>query len=126
MKFERDNYDSDVATLYNKCKEFLYYHIIFIMKDESTFDGIIRNVDANRIIVLVGKDIVKTEYENIPNKQRQYDEDNHRLQRYRRFEPKDVPLTDLTGLYLIPYPSISSQYVYYPYHPAYHLDYPKH
>ncbi|RII31876.1 hypothetical protein D2A34_26285 [Clostridium chromiireducens] len=121
MKFKRNDYHIDVASLYNKCKNFLYYHIIFIMKDGSTFDGIVTSVEANRIIVLVGKDIIKTEYKNIPNEQRQYDEDNHRFQRYRRFEPKDVPLTDLTGLYLLPY--ISPQYAYYPYHPAYHLDY---
>ena len=124
MKFERENHFNDIGILYDKCKRFLYYHVIITLKDGSTFDGIIKNVEANHITVLIGKDIINTEYKKISDQQRQYDEDNHRIQRYRRFEPKDISLNDLTGLYLLPYPYLTSQYPYYPFHPAYHLDYP--
>ncbi|MFW2488053.1 hypothetical protein ACN077_05675 [Clostridium chromiireducens] len=112
--------------LYNKCKRLLYYHIIFTTKDSGTFDGIIKNVEENRIIVLVGKDIIKTVSRNTSYQQRQYDEYINLTQRYIRFEPKEVPLDALTGLYLLPYPNIAPELPYYPFHPAYHLDYPMH
>lgn len=126
MKFENDDYYSDISSLYDKCKKLLYYHVIFTIKDGSIFDGIINNVEENHIIVLVGKDIIKTEHENTSPQQRQYDDYTNSTQRYRRFEPKRVPINALTGLYLLPYPFIMPQYPYYPFHPAYHLDYPTH
>ncbi|MFW2488076.1 hypothetical protein ACN077_05790 [Clostridium chromiireducens] len=127
MKFEGEDTYSNVDILYDKCRRLLYYHVIFIPKDYSTFDGIIKSVDKNRIIVLVGKDIFETKNKNHSNHQRQYDydEDTNLIVRYRRFEPRDIPLTDLSGLYLLPYPNIFPQVPYYPSHPAYHLDYPK-
>lgn len=126
MKFERDNFCSDAGILYTKCKRFLYYHAVFTMKDYGMFDGIIINVEENHIIVLVGKDIIRTQNSNISNQKRQHYENTNGIRRYRRFEPKNIPLNTLTGLYLLPYPFIAPQYPYYPFHPAYHLDYPTH
>ncbi|GEQ22966.1 hypothetical protein CBU02nite_34720 [Clostridium butyricum] len=126
MKFERDKFCNDVDILYTKCKKFLYYHAVFTMKDYGIFDGIIIKVEEQTITVLVGKDIIETEYCNMSNRQQQDYENNNGIQRYRRFEPKNIPLNALSGLYLLPYPFIAPQYPYYPFHPAYHLDYPIH
>lgn len=116
MKNEREEYNRDLNTLYDKCIRYLYYHTILTMKNRSTLDGIIENVDENRIIVLVGKNVMESENPNQYSQQLQY----------RRFEHQNIPLTELTGLYLLPYPYIAPPYPYYPFHPPYHLDYPKH
>lgn len=121
MKFENDYCYDDISILYDKCKKFLYYHVLLTIKDGSMFDGIIKNVNTNRIIVLVGKNIIEPKPKNIHNQQRQYNQNDNIIQIYRRFDPQSIPLNALTGLYLLPYPFISPQYPFYPFHPAYHL-----
>ena len=115
------NYDyRDLQNLHDKCKKCLYFHTTLTMTDGSTLDGIIENVDPDRIIVLVGEDVMEQESENQPEQQRQYHSYDRPRRRFRRFRRQAFPLASLAALSLLPYPYIAQPpYPYYPYYPYY-------
>lgn len=126
MDLERNDYYRDLQSLHDQCQKCLYYHTILTMTDGSTLDGIIENVDKDRIIVLVGEDVMEQEDENEAeaDQQRQYYGYGHRprrRRRHRRFRRKAYPLATLAALSLLPYPYIAPPYpyynAYYPYYP---------
>ena len=119
MDLERNDYYRDLQTLHDECKRCLYYHTTLTMTDGSTFDGIIENVDTDRIIVLVGEDVMEEESENQSDEQRQYYGYGRPRRRFRRFRRKAFPLATLAALSLLPYPYIAPPYPYYPYYPYY-------
>lgn len=114
------NYDyRDLENLHEKCKRCMYYHTTLTMTDGSTLDGIIENVDPDRIIVLVGEDVMEQEDENQPEGQRQYHSYGPPRRRFRRFRRRAFPLTSLAALSLLPYPYIYQPPYPYPYYPYY-------
>lgn len=125
MDLERNEYYRDLQPLHDQCLKCLYYHTILTMKDGSTLDGIIENVDNDRIIVLVGEDVMEEEGENEADQQRQYQgygysHGRRPRRRYRRFRRKAYPLATLAALSLLPYPYIAPPYPYYnPYYSYY-------
>jgi hypothetical protein len=123
MDLEREDNYRDLQSLHEKCRRCMYYHTTLTMTDGSTFDGIIENVDPDRIIVLIGEDVMERENENQSDQQRQYSNYHYNSprRRYRRFRRQAFPLATLAALSLLPYPYIiQPPYPYYPYYP-YHI-----
>lgn len=69
MDVEKDNY-RDLRGLYDNCKKYMYYGATLIMRDGSTFDGIIENVDGDNVSVLIGEDVIEKENEGNSNQQK--------------------------------------------------------
>ena len=124
---EKDEYyheGHEAHPLHEKCKKHMYYHVILTMKDGSTLDGIIENVDVDRIIVLVGEDVMDQEREDQSDDQRQYHGYGHPSyghhgyghhgyrRRFRRFRRKAYPLANLAALSLLQYPYVTPPYPY--------------
>jgi hypothetical protein len=119
MSLEREETYRDLQDLHDKCRQCMYYHINMTMTDGSTLDGIIETVDPDRIIVLVGEDVMEQEnQEQQSEQQRQYYGYGHRpRRRYRRFRRQAFPLASLAALSLLPYPYyVQPPYPYYPYY----------
>jgi len=115
MNLEKNDYYTGLQGVQDKCKDYMYYHIIITMTDGSKFDGIIENVDKDKITVLVGEDVMEKESENQSDEQRQYNNYNRPRRRFRRFRHRFFPLHELSEFALLPY--ITPQpYPYYPYY----------
>lgn len=108
------NHDSqDLKKLHDECKNLMYYHVSLTMTDGTTFDGIIENVDDDKIVVLVGEDII--EQDSTYSDSRQFGGPR----RFRRFNRRIFPLAGLAALALLAYPYYAPYYnpYYYPYYP---------
>lgn len=117
MELEREDSYRYTQGLHEKCKKCMYYHANITLTDGRTFDGIIENVDPDRIIVLVGENVMENENENQYDQQRQYGGYHRPGMMYRRFRRQAFPLATLAALSLLPYPYIAP--VPYPYSPIY-------
>lgn len=106
MNFDRaDNYNS-LQDLFDECKNLMNYHIVLMMKDGTSVDGIIEKVDSNGIIMLVGEDVVDQEDDDDQdqyNNQRQYKRPR-RMRRHRRFRRRGFPFNVINGVVPLPYP----------------------
>lgn len=127
MDLEKDDFYRDLKGLYDECKKCMYYHANLTMTDGTSYDGIIENVDPDRIIVLVGEDVMEGENENKPEAEgkRQYHNygyghgHGYPRRRFRRFRRQAFPLATLAALSLLPYPYYSPPYPYPYYYPYY-------
>lgn len=115
MNFERNDYYRDLNSIHDDCKRCLYYHAILTMNDGSTFDGIIEDVDMDKVTALIGEDVIEGEEENNSNGQRQFYGHGRPRKRYRRFRRHSFPLRNLATLALLPYIA-PPPYPYYPYY----------
>lgn len=103
--------------LYDKCRKCMYYHANLTLTDGRTLDGIIENVDSDRIIILVGENVMENESEEQP---RQYIGYNRPGMMYRRFRRQAFPLGNLAAISLLPYPYVAPvPYAYSPIYPYY-------
>ncbi|MCP3027741.1 hypothetical protein [Halobacillus sp. A5] len=121
-----ENYgDSMEATrnLQDQCKKYKYYHVTLAMKDGRTLDGIIEEVDADRVRVLVGEDVMEQEGEEEGDSRQFYDGYGRPRRRFRRFRRRAFPFASLAGLALLPY-AAPYPYPYYPYYPQPYYPYP--
>ena len=119
MEFEREESFRDFGDLHDRCRKCMFYHVKLTMKDGSTLDGIVENVEPDRIIVLVGEDVMDRKDDNEYNQHRVYYNYNRYPMRYRYFRRQAFPLASLAALSLLPYPYIAPPYPYYPYYPIY-------
>lgn len=117
MALEVCNYYRDLQSLHDECERCMYYHTTLTFTDGSTLDGIIEKVDNDRIIVLVGEDVMEQENENQMGQQRQPYTYGRPRRRFRRFRRQAFPLNTLAALALLRYPYIAPPYPYNPYHP---------
>lgn len=116
MEFEKDDSYRDLGGLHDKCRKCMFYHVKLTMTDGRTIDGIIENVDADRVIALIGEDVMEQDHENEANMQRQY-YNYGGPRRFRRFRRQAFPLATLAALSLLPYPYLAPPYPYYPAYP---------
>lgn len=117
MTLEENNYYRDLqSVLYNDCKKYLNYHAILTMNDGSKLDGIIEDVDTNRVVVLVGEDIMEQEQDSQPEYQRQPFTQGRPRRRFRRFRRRAFPFNTLAAIALLQYPYIMPPYPYAPYY----------
>ena len=121
MDLEKDDFYRDLKGLHDECKRCMYYHTTLTMTDGTAYDGIIENVDPDRIIVLIGEDVMEPENEDKAEGQRQYHNFGRPRMRHRRFRRQAFPLATLAALSLLPYPYYAPPYPYpyYPYYPYY-------
>lgn len=113
MNLERNDY-KDLKYLHDECKRCMSYHTILTMTDGTTFDGIIEDVDNDRVIVLVGEDIMEQEGgEQFDKQQRQPYSYGRPRRRFRRFRRRNFPLNAIAALSLLQYPYIAPLYPYY-------------
>jgi hypothetical protein len=113
MDLERDDYYRNLQYLHDKCKKCMSFHVIITMTDGNVFDGIIEDVDSNRVTALIGEDVMEQEDENQSENQRQpFGHGRHR-RRHRRFRRRHFPLSTLAALSLLPYPYYAPLYPYF-------------
>lgn len=113
------NYDRgenvSLQNLFDECKSLINFHIIVVMKDGSSVDGILENVDANGIVMLVGEDVI--DVDGMPmmpmrDGQGQFDmSDSLRqgprgMRGRRRFRRRGFPFGNVRGVFpfFFPYP----------------------
>lgn len=111
MDLEKNNYYRDGQYLHDQCKKNMHFHVILIMKDGSMMDGIIENVEPDRVIVLVGEDVMDMgrEDENESNMERQFFNPGRRPmgmggRRFRRFRRRQFPFGRLAAVSLLEHP----------------------
>ena len=93
----------NLQNLQEECRKYASYHVILKMLDGSTVDGIIESVDNDRIIILVGEDVMEQENSNQMENQRQPFGHGQR-RRFRRFRRRGFPIGALAALTLLQYP----------------------
>jgi hypothetical protein len=113
MNIEQHDYHTQFRNLHDECRKHMYYHVNLTMKDGSTFDGIIENVEMDSITVLVGEDVMELESEH-DSDTRQYYGYGRPRRRFRRFRRRRFPIGSLAALALLPY-IVPPPYPYYPY-----------
>lgn len=111
MILNGNEYYRNLENLHDECEKYLAYHVVLKMADGSTVDGIIQKVDKDRIVILVGEDVMEEE-ENQVNQQRQ-PFGGHQRRRFRRFRPRTFPLGALAALTLLQYPYVIPPYPYF-------------
>jgi hypothetical protein len=110
--FETDNEFDYSRNLHEKCKKYLYHHVLLTMNDGKTYDGIIEDVDGERLTVLVGEDAIDDDVGD-----RQFYGGYGGPGRFRFFRRQFFPIAALTALALLPY-AFPYPYPYpYPYYP---------
>ncbi len=67
MALEIHDYNRDDKSLHDECKRHMYYHVILTMADGSIVDGIIENVDGDRVTMLVGEDVMEQDDDMLNN-----------------------------------------------------------
>ncbi|MFD2704097.1 MULTISPECIES: hypothetical protein [Salibacterium] len=100
-----------------QCTQYMYHDVVVTFKDGSTADGIIENVDSEKMQMLVGETMMADSHEN--ESSRQYGGGygyGPERRRYRRFRRRQFPLGALAALALLPYVSPYSYGSYYPYY----------
>ncbi|MBM7570744.1 hypothetical protein [Aquibacillus albus] len=128
MNVENQDYHNNELQLrhmHDQCHHYMHHHVLLTGTDGSSFDGIIVNVDANHVTILVGEDIMMREdQEELVNRQ-YYDDDGYDgygrppRRRYRRYRPRTFPIGSLAALALLPYffPGYGPYYPPYPPYP---------
>ena len=117
MALDRNFYYRELSNIQNECKKCLSYHCVLTMADGSMVDGIVENVDADNVSVLVDEDVDEEEIESKPadEQQRQYYGHGRRPRRkYRRYKRRVFPLANLAKIALLPY-IYPAPYPYYPF-----------
>jgi len=73
------------------------------MRDGTMMDGIIENVDPERVTMLMGEDVMEQDGEEQYGQQRQFGRPRRRFRRFRR---RHFPFRDLSRLFLFftPFP----------------------
>ena len=99
MDLERDDYYRNLQNLQDKCRRSISFHVIFTMTDGSVFDGIIEDVDNNRVTALIGEDVMEQDDDPADNQRQRRPKGRH-----RRFRRRQFPLGSLAALSLLPYP----------------------
>ncbi len=101
MNLEGNNYYRDLHSLQDECKRCLHFHVVVTMVDGSTLDGIIQDMDKDRVIILVGEDVMEQDDGMQFDPQRQ---GGRQRRRFRRFRPRAFPFNSIAGLALLGYP----------------------
>lgn len=104
MRFDGIKYEGNMKDVQNECKKYLYYNVTLMLSDGCMFDGIIERVEDDRIIMLVGEDVMEPDddAEDTYDKNRQQFNRRPR-RRFRRFRRRFFPFGNVVGLELLPF-----------------------
>lgn len=133
VKLPREKSDHrEMQSMLDQCQKYMNYHALLTMKDGRMFDGIIDDVQPDRIIVLVGEDVMDDEDNEYDEERQMYggmhggkhggmNDYNRPRRRRRRFRRRQFPLGSIAALSLLQYPYFAPPYPYnfpfYPYNP---------
>ncbi|MBY0754167.1 hypothetical protein K5V21_01730 [Clostridium sardiniense] len=113
MSLEETNYHRDTQSLYTDCKRCLNYHVMITLKDGSKLDGIVVEVQPDRVMVLVGEDVMEQDHGSESELQRQPIGFGRPMRRFRSFRPRFFPFGALATVALLQYPFIMPPYPYF-------------
>ncbi|ELC8441117.1 hypothetical protein QYB59_000112 [Clostridium perfringens] len=113
MSLEVMDYYRDLQSLYDECKNCISYHIVMEMKDGTTFDGIIDEVDTDNVTVLVGEDVIMDDPEDPMGRQRPPMGGRPR-RRFRRFRRRKFPIRNINRFGLLGFPFIGPPFPFFP------------
>lgn len=108
MALEVVDYYRDKKSVEEKCKCYLFYHVVLNLDDGSSIDGIIESIEGDEINILIGEDMME---DKIDMSRSPYRAPN----RYRRFRPRRYPINRVANIGLLPYPPIPIVPPIYPY-----------
>ncbi|MGY4690396.1 hypothetical protein [Salibacterium sp. K-3] len=101
------------GNMQEQCRQYMYHDVVLTFRDGSMADGIIEEVDSEKIQMLVGENVMADE-EAGNNRQFGYGYGyGPQRRRFRRFRRRQFPLGALAALALLPY---ISPYPYGPYY----------
>ncbi len=104
MVLDRADYNNSNQNLQSKCRKYLYHNVTLIMSDGGLLDGIIESVEPDRIIMLVGEDVMDLDDDD---DEYTYDEKRQRRRRpqrrFRRFRRKFFPFSNIIAVQLLPF-----------------------
>ncbi|WP_138416304.1 hypothetical protein [Aquibacillus sediminis] len=102
--------------VHDQCRHYLHHHVLATQTDGTSFDGIILNVEADQVVILVGEDVMDRNQETGFDQYGGYGDDRQ-PRRYRRYRPRRFPLASLATLALLPY--AFGAFAPYPYYAPY-------
>lgn len=106
MVLDRIDYNNNMRDLQSKFKKYMYYNVTLIMADGCLFDGMLENVDQDRITMLVGEDVMEQDDEYTYDENRQPGNvgfNRRPRRRFRRFRRRFFPFANVVALELLPY-----------------------
>lgn len=107
MVSDRNDYNNSTQNLQNKCQKYLYYNVTLVMSDGGIMDGLIEGVEEDRIIMLVGEDVMDLDDDECTsdeNRQHGNAGFNRRpRRRFRRFRRKFFPFPNIIAVQLLPF-----------------------
>lgn len=83
----------------DQCKSYLTYHVILVLDDGSSLDGIIQEVSDSGVHMLVGEDMMVDE-----SKKTMMRQPPGGFNRFRRFRHRNFPFGRINRIGLVPYP----------------------
>ena len=99
MVMDRIDYNN-MRNSQSEFQKYLYYNVTLIMSDGGIFDGIIENVEQDRIVMLVGEDVMDLDdNEDTYDENRQHGNVGFNRRPRRRF----FPFANVVALQLLPY-----------------------
>lgn len=106
MNLEVHDYDRDSQSLRDECRKYMYCHVMLIMRDGTMMDGIIENVDPERVTMLMGEDVMEQDGDDQYGQPRQFGSHGRHRRKFRRFRRRHFPFRDLSRLFLFftPFP----------------------
>lgn len=114
MSFELMDYYRDSQSLYDECKNCMTYHVVIVMRDGSTFDGIMDDVDADNATILVGEDVIADDMEEPMDRQESFGHRPRRRRRFRRFRRRKFPMRNIHRIGLLGYPFFVPPFPFFP------------
>lgn len=114
MSFELMDYYRDSQALYDECKNCMTYHVVIVMRDGSTFDGIMDDVDADNATILVGEDVIADDMEDPMERQESFGNRPRRRRRFRRFRRRKFPMRNIHRIGLLGYPFFVPPFPFFP------------
>lgn len=114
MNLDDNNYYRDSESiLYNECKRCVSFHAIITLIDGTKLDGIVEDVDTNRVTMLVGEDIMEQETDSEYGQQRQQFTQGRPRRRFRRYRRRFFPFNRLAAIALLQYPYFMPPFPYF-------------
>lgn len=112
MNFDRGENFNSLQNLFDECKVLIDFHVILVMKDGTSVDGIMENVDSNGVIMLVAEDIMDPDDMPMSMSDGQRQGGRGGMRRRRRFRRRGFPFGGIRGVFPFFYP-----YPFFPFFP---------
>lgn len=113
MAIEVVGFYRDSESLYDECKRCISYYSIIVLSNGAKLEGIIEEVINDTVSVLVAEEVMESEYESEMNRQQYMG--YRQPGRFRRFNRRRFPMSNINSARPIRFPYIIPFYPVYPY-----------